>query len=46
MATKLNAEFNERYLVQGETIWEKIKTLKGFLEGRIRAAVLEEVSIK
>jgi hypothetical protein len=46
MATKLNTEFNYRYLVQGETIWEKIKTLKGFLEGRIRAAVLEEVSIK
>ena len=46
MATKLNTEFNYRYLVQGETIWEKIKTLKGFLEGRVRAAVLEEVSIK
>lgn len=46
MASKLNSEFNYRYQVQGETIWEKIKTLKGFLEGRIRAAALEEVSNK
>lgn len=44
MASKLNSEFNYRYLVIGETIWEKIKTLKGFLEGRKRAAVLEEVA--
>jgi hypothetical protein len=46
MASKLNSEFNYRYLVQGETIWEKIKTLKGFLEGRIRAAALEAVAKK
>jgi hypothetical protein len=46
MATKLNTEFNYRYQVQGETVWEKIKTLKGFLVGRKRAAVLEEVSAK
>lgn len=44
MASKLNSEFNYKYQVNGETVWEKIKTLKGFLEGRIRAAVLEEVS--
>jgi len=44
MATKLNSEFNYRYLVIGETSWEKIKTLKGFLEGRIRAAALEKVA--
>lgn len=44
MATKLNSEFNYRYQVIGETPWEKIKTLKGFLEGRIRAAALEQVS--
>ena len=44
MATKLNTEFNYRYQVIGDTPWEKIKTLKGFLEGRVRAAVLEEVS--
>ena len=44
MAVKLNTEFNYRYQVIGETIWEKIKTLKGFLEGRIRAAELEQVS--
>ncbi len=46
MASKLNSEFNYRYQVQGETIWEKIKTLRGFLEGRIRAAALEEVGKK
>ena len=43
MASKLNTEFNYRYQVIGDTAWEKIKTLKGFLEGRIRAAALEEV---
>ena len=44
MASKLNTEFNYRYQVIGDTPWEKIKTLKGFLEGRIRAVVLEKVS--
>jgi len=43
MASKLNTEFNYRYQVIGDTAWEKIKTLQGFLEGRIRAAALEEV---
>jgi len=43
MAQKLNTEFNYRYQVIGNTPWERIKTLKGFLEGRIRAAALEEV---
>ena len=43
MASKLNTEFNYRYQVIGDTPWEKIKTLQGFLEGRVRAAVLEEV---
>ena len=43
MASKLNTEFNYRYQVIGDTPWEKIKTLKGFLEGRIRALALEEV---
>ena len=43
MAQKFNTEFNYRYQVIGCTPWEKIKTLKGFLEGRIRAATLEEV---
>jgi len=42
MAQKFNSEFNYRYQVIGNTPWEKIKTLKGFLEGRIRAAVTEE----
>ena len=43
MAQKFNTEFNYRYQVIGNTPWEKIKTLKGFLEGRIRALALEEV---
>ena len=43
MASKFNSEFNYRYQVIGQTPWEKIKTLQGFLEGRVRAAVLEEV---
>ena len=46
MAQKLNTEFNYRYQVQGETIWEKIKTLQGFLEWRKRAEVLEIVNRK
>ena len=44
MPAKLNTEFNYRYQVIGETVWEKIKTLKGFLEGRLRAAALEQVA--
>ncbi|SVD81951.1 uncharacterized protein METZ01_LOCUS434805, partial [marine metagenome] len=44
MASKFNTEFNYRFQVVGNTPWEKIKTLKGFLEGRVRAAALEEVS--
>ena len=43
MAQKFNTEFNYRYQVIGCTPWEKIKTLKGFLEGRVRALALEEV---
>ena len=43
MASKFNSEFNYRYQVIGDTAWEKIKTLQGFLEGRVRAAALEEV---
>jgi hypothetical protein len=45
MPVKFNTEFNYRYQVVGETIWEKIKTLQGFLEGRQRAQRLEEVGI-
>ena len=44
MASKFNSEFNYRFQVVGNTPWEKIKTLQGFLEGRIRAAELEEVN--
>jgi hypothetical protein len=43
MAAKFNTEFNYRYQVIGDTPWEKIKTLQGFLEGRLRAAANEEV---
>lgn len=42
MASNLNSEFNYRYQVIGSTPWEKLKTLKGFLVGRKRAAVLEQ----
>jgi hypothetical protein len=44
MPVKLNTEFNYRYQIEGNTPWEKIKQLHGFLEGRKRAAVLENVS--
>ena len=44
MASNLNSEFNYRYQVIGSTPWEKIKTLQGFLIGRRRAAVLEQVA--
>lgn len=44
MASNLNSEFNYRYQVIGSTPWEKLKTLKGFLVGRKRAAALERVS--
>jgi hypothetical protein len=42
MASNLNSEFNYRYQVMGDTPWEKIKQLQNFLEGRKRAAALEE----
>lgn len=44
MASNLNSEFNYKYQVIGSTPWEKLKTLKGFLVGRKRAAALERVS--
>lgn len=43
MASRLNSEFNYRTQVIGETPWEKISTLKGFIEGRKRALALREV---
>ncbi len=45
MPSKFNTEFNYRYQVIGETPWEKIKTLQGFLEGRIQAGMLEEAGM-
>ena len=44
MSSRLNTEFNYRYQVIGDTPWEKIKQLQNFLEGRVRAAALEEVA--
>jgi hypothetical protein len=44
MAVKLNTEFNYRYQVIGDTIRERIKTLKWFYDWRVRAKWLEEVS--
>ena len=44
MASKLNTEFNYRTQVIGDTIRERIKTLKWFLEWRLRAKGLEEVN--
>jgi len=44
MAERLNSEFNYRTQVEGETPWAKIKTLKGFLEGRKRAVALKKVN--
>ena len=41
---KLNTEFNYRYQIIGETVWEKIKTLHGFLFGRKRAQAMEKIS--
>jgi predicted nuclease with TOPRIM domain len=46
MPVVLNTEFNYRTQVEGETVWAKIKTLNGFLEGRLRAVALEEVGAK
>ena len=45
MTSNLNSEFNYHYQVIGSTPWEKLKTLKGFLVGRKRAAVLEQTDI-
>jgi hypothetical protein len=44
VASKLNTEFNYRYQIEGNTPWAKIKNLKDFLEGRIRAAALKPAS--
>ena len=44
MPSKFNSEFNYKYQVLGCTPWERIKILNGFLEGRVRAVVLEEVA--
>ena len=43
MASKVNSEFNYRYQIKGDTPWEKLKQLQGFLEGRVRAADMERI---
>jgi len=42
---KFNSEFNYRHQVIGETVWEKIKTLHGFMDGRKHALALEQVAV-
>ena len=42
MEQKRNTEFNCRYQVIGDTQWERIKTLKEFLECSIKALALEK----
>ena len=44
MPERFNSEFNYKYQVMGCTPWEKIKTLKSCLEGRVRAAAGEEIA--
>jgi hypothetical protein len=44
MATRLNTEFNYRYVVLGDTPWERLKTIKGFLSDRKRALATERMS--
>ena len=46
MSQRLNTKFNYQYLTEGETLWAKIKNLKGFLEGRKRAEALEGINAK
>ncbi len=43
MAQKFNTELITDTKSQAVRPWEKIKTLKGFLEGRLSAMALEEV---
>jgi hypothetical protein len=43
MASNFNSLFNYKTQVEGETPWEKIKTINGFIEGRKRAVALEKV---
>lgn len=44
MADKMNSEFNYKTQIVGETPWERIKTLKGFLNGRTKALAMEPIS--
>jgi hypothetical protein len=46
MSQRLNTEFNYRYITEGESLWAKIRNLKGFLEGRKRAEALEAINAK
>ena len=44
MAQKVNSEFNYRTQVKGDTVWARIQTLHGFLEGRKSAFKMKKVS--
>ena len=46
MVSKVNTIFNYKYIVDGETIWYRIKTLQGFLNGRKQAFEMQKVSEK
>ena len=41
---RLNTKFNYLTQIEGNTVWERIKTLQGFIEGRKRAMALKEVN--
>lgn len=43
MATRLNTEFNYRYVVLGDTPWARLKTIKEFLNDRKRALATEKI---
>tara|TARA_B100002019_G_scaffold292810_1_gene317226 strand:+ start:394 stop:1017 length:624 start_codon:yes stop_codon:yes gene_type:complete len=44
MATRLNTEFNYRYVVLGDTPWARLKTIKEFLNDRKRAVKTEKIA--
>ena len=44
MANKINDEFNYRFQVKGETVWERIRTLQGFKIKRTRDLMTEGLS--
>ena len=45
MASRVNSEFNYRYVVLGDTPWARLKTLKSFLSDRKKALTVEKISV-